>query len=74
MKKVNCDIRIVLEKVLASTDIERGVSPSIANDLLNELSLVSQRVRQLPLKNISLGSPHSSSGRPNPERITECKE
>jgi hypothetical protein len=66
MKKVNSDIRVVLEKILSSTDIDRGVSPSVVNDFLNELSLVSQRVNQLPLKNFPLSSPHSSYSRPSP--------
>jgi hypothetical protein len=62
MKKVNSDICIVLEKILVSADIDKGVSQSIVNDFLNELNLVIQRVKQLPLKHISVNSPHSSNG------------
>jgi|JI9StandDraft_1071089.scaffolds.fasta_scaffold113659_1 hypothetical protein len=76
MRKVGQDIRLVLEKILSSNDIDRSVSQNIVDDLLVELQLVIARVKQLPIKSLPTkptadNSENGASNEPNTQRITE---
>ena len=50
MRKVSSDIRLVLEKILASNEIDCSANQTIVDDLFRELLLVVARVKQLPIK------------------------
>ena len=71
MRKVSNDIRLVLEKILASNGIDRSANQNIVDDLLRELQLVVARVKQLPIKTTLEYSENATSNEPNTQRITE---
>lgn len=50
MKKVMEDIRGVLERIIASHDIDKSIHPQISRDFMKEMNSIIRLVRQLPVR------------------------
>lgn len=50
MRKVMEDIRGVLDRIIASQDIDKSVHPHISHDFMKEMNNIIRLVRQLPLR------------------------